>query len=100
MKFFLVEAPVLSSQFDVKSNIKPLDINFEERLAAVKRLYFVAFCICMLVRIGFKMVDRNKNFKILKEGRRLEKFGKAETLIFHVFYNKSKFLKYHKALYI
>ncbi|KAJ0007768.1 hypothetical protein Pint_30755 [Pistacia integerrima] len=37
MKIFLVEAPVLSSQFDVKSNIKSLDVDFEERLAAIKR---------------------------------------------------------------
>ncbi|XP_044486098.1 uncharacterized protein LOC123211436 [Mangifera indica] len=31
------QAPVLSSRFDVKSNIKSLDVDFEERLAAVKR---------------------------------------------------------------
>ncbi|KAJ0076000.1 hypothetical protein Patl1_35250 [Pistacia atlantica] len=31
------QAPVLSSQFDVKSNIKSLDVDFEERLAAIKR---------------------------------------------------------------
>ncbi|KAJ0094556.1 hypothetical protein Patl1_16081 [Pistacia atlantica] len=31
------QAPILSFKFDVKSNIKSLDVDFEERLAAIKR---------------------------------------------------------------
>lgn len=48
MKIFLAEAPILSSGYNSKSNSSALDIDFEERLAAVRRLSLFDFsCVCL-----------------------------------------------------
>jgi hypothetical protein len=66
---FLVEAPGLSSRFDGKSTNKALDLQFEERLEAVKRYNCITChipfsCPYCLLCIGIRVHAYYKHFPI------------------------------------